>query len=136
MTENEFDVVIVGAGVSGLTAATLLSRAGLKVCVLEKHRILGGYLQGFERKGFIFDTAIHWLNQCGKDGSVTAVFKLLGDDFPRPIQMKKSFVTDVLRKHEVHPSHFISSNKISCFCERIASVCCVFHHLRCFSHFE
>ena len=104
MTENEFDVVIVGAGVSGLTAASLLSRAGLKVCVLEKHRILGGYLQGFERKGFIFDTAIHWLNQCGKDGSVTAVFKLLGDDFPRPIQMKN------IHRHYVEGYQYMLTN--------------------------
>lgn len=88
MTEKQFDVVIIGAGVSGLTAAALLSKAGLSVCVLERHRLIGGYLQGFERKGFVFDTAIHWLNQYGKNGSVTNVFKYLGDDFPRPIGMK------------------------------------------------
>ena len=88
MSEKSFDVIIIGAGVSGLTAAALLSKSGLKVCVLERHRLIGGYLQGFERKGFVFDTAIHWLNQYGKDGSVTNVFKYIGDDFPRPIGMK------------------------------------------------
>lgn len=88
MSDKHFDVVIIGAGVSGLTAAALLSKAGLSVCVLERHRLIGGYLQGFERKGFIFDTAIHWLNQYGKNGSVTNVFTYLGDDFPRPVGMK------------------------------------------------
>lgn len=88
MSDKEFDVVIIGAGVSGLTAAALLSKAGLKVCVLERHRIIGGYLQGFERKGFIFDTAIHWLNQFGKTGSVAHVFNYLGPDFPKPVEMK------------------------------------------------
>jgi prolycopene isomerase len=88
MSEKNFDVIIIGAGVSGLTAAALLSKSGLRVCVLERHRLIGGYLQGFERKGFIFDTAIHWLNQYGKDGSVTNVFKYIGEDFPRPIGMK------------------------------------------------
>ena len=88
MSEKHFDVIIIGAGVSGLTAAALLSKSGLSVCVLERHRLIGGYLQGFGRKGFTFDTAIHWLNQYGKNGSVTTVFEYLGDDYPRPVGMK------------------------------------------------
>jgi glycine/D-amino acid oxidase-like deaminating enzyme/nitrite reductase/ring-hydroxylating ferredoxin subunit len=36
------DVVIVGAGVTGLTAAYLLKKSGLKVAVLERHRVGGG----------------------------------------------------------------------------------------------
>ncbi|MFA7274753.1 MAG: NAD(P)/FAD-dependent oxidoreductase [Crocinitomicaceae bacterium] len=88
MIEKHFDVIIIGAGVSGLTAAALLTKSGLKVCVLERHYLIGGYLQGFDRKGFTFDTAIHWLNQCGENGTVTKVFEYLGDDFPKPITMK------------------------------------------------
>lgn len=87
MSEKHFDVIIIGAGISGLTAAALLSKAGKSVCVLERHRLIGGYLQGFERKGFIFDTAIHWLNQYAEEGSVTHVFAYLGNDYPRPLKM-------------------------------------------------
>jgi prolycopene isomerase len=77
-----YDVLIIGAGVGGLTAAALLSKAGLSVCVLEKEPRVGGYLAGFRRKHFIFDTAIHWLNQYGKDGIVNRLFNLLGKDHP------------------------------------------------------
>lgn len=80
----EYDVIIIGAGVAGLTTAALLSRAGLSVCVLEMAANAGGYLAGFRRKDFRFDTAIHWLNQCGPGGMVTRVFDLLGSDYPRP----------------------------------------------------
>lgn len=89
MSEESCDVVIIGAGISGLTAAALLSKAGLSVTVLERHYLIGGYLQGFERNEYIFDTAIHWLNQCGENGTVTRIFKHIGSDFPRPQLMNK-----------------------------------------------
>lgn len=80
-----YDVVIIGAGVGGLTAAALLSKAGLSVCVLEKEPHVGGYLAGFRRKDFIFDTAIHWLNQYGPTGVITRLFDALGSDHPRAV---------------------------------------------------
>ena len=85
--KKEYDVIIIGAGLSGLTNAALLSKAGLKCCVIEKEPVIGGYLQGFKRKDFIFDSAIHWLNQCGEDGMVTKIWKLIGNDYPKTVSM-------------------------------------------------
>lgn len=82
-----YDVVVIGAGVSGLTSAALLSRAGLSVGVFEMDSRPGGYLAGFRRKDFRFDSAIHWLNQCGPNGLVTRVFDFIGKDHPvAPLQ--------------------------------------------------
>src|SRR5579871_4227111 len=77
-----YDVIVIGAGVGGLTAAALLSRAGFSVCVLEKEPHAGGYLAGFRRKDFLFDTAIHWLNQCAPGKMVFKLFDILGKDYP------------------------------------------------------
>lgn len=88
--KSEYDVIIIGAGIGGLTAAALLSKAGLSVCVLEKEPRIGGYLAGFKRKGFVFDTAIHWLNQCGPEGVVTKLFDMLGTDHPRPVTLQRT----------------------------------------------
>ncbi len=77
------DVTVIGAGIAGLTAAALLSKAGLHVVVLEANSRPGGFLSGFERRGFTFDTAIQWLNQCKPGGIVYNVFSHLGDDFPK-----------------------------------------------------
>jgi len=96
-----YDVVIIGAGVSGLTSAALLSRAGLSVGVFEMDSRPGGYLAGFRRKDFRFDSAIHWLNQCGPRGLVTRVFDFIGDDHPvAEIQPNiKRYVGDAYNYH-------------------------------------
>ncbi len=90
MLQNKFndyyDVIVIGAGIGGLTAAALLSKAGLSVCVLEKEPHVGGYLAGFRRKQFIFDTAIHWLNQFGPGGILDKLFKAIGSDHPKAIE--------------------------------------------------
>ncbi|MCG3166611.1 MAG: hypothetical protein POELPBGB_02391 [Bacteroidia bacterium] len=84
-----YDIVVIGAGMGGLTAAALLSKTGFSVCVLEMADHPGGYLAGFRRKDFRFDTAIHWLNQCGPQGLVSKVFDILGTDYPRPVAQKR-----------------------------------------------
>ncbi len=84
-----YDIAVIGAGVGGLTAAALLSKAGFSVCVLEKEPHVGGYLAGFRRKDFIFDTAIHWLNQCKPDGLVSRIFDVLGTDHPNAVQQQR-----------------------------------------------
>ena len=84
-----YDVVIIGSGVGGLTAGALLSKAGMSVCVLEKEPHPGGYLAGFRRKDFRFDTAIHWLNQYNEQGMITRLFAALGNDFPRALQQDR-----------------------------------------------
>ncbi len=89
MVKSEYDVIIIGAGISGLSSAALLSKHGLSCLVLEKQPVIGGYLQGFKRGAFIFDTSIHWLNQCGPDGMVTRVFRLIGEDYPQVESMSK-----------------------------------------------
>lgn len=84
-----YDIVIIGAGMGGLTAAALLSKAGFSVCVLEKEPHAGGYLAGFRRKDFRFDTAIHWLNQCSPGGMAAKIFDIIGSDHPHAVPQKR-----------------------------------------------
>lgn len=82
--QNKYDVLIIGAGVSGLTLGAILAKLGQKCCIVEKEPQAGGYLAGYQRKGFNFDSAIHWLNQFGEDGIAHRCFSFIGDDYPRP----------------------------------------------------
>ena len=50
------DVIVIGSGIGGLTAAALLSRYGKKVLVCESHTIAGGAAHSFSRRSFKFDS--------------------------------------------------------------------------------
>ncbi|MEG2919048.1 MAG: FAD-dependent oxidoreductase [Clostridium sp.] len=59
-----YDVVIIGAGLAGLSAGLRLSNEGKKVAIIEKHFVAGGYATNFKRKDkdnnyYLFDTALH-----------------------------------------------------------------------------
>jgi prolycopene isomerase len=72
------DVVVVGAGLGGLTCALELARQGLKVCVLERHRVAGGYAHAFRRRGFHFDVSLHYVGGLDPGGMTHGVLESLG----------------------------------------------------------
>jgi len=51
---DRWDVIVVGAGIGGLTAAALLMKAGLRVLVLDRNPHPGGTAYVYQRKGFTF----------------------------------------------------------------------------------
>ena len=57
---DRYDVIVIGAGLGGLTAANVLGRAGYSVLLLEQHYKLGGLATWFKRPGgHIFDISLH-----------------------------------------------------------------------------
>ncbi|MDY6782894.1 MAG: NAD(P)/FAD-dependent oxidoreductase [Cyanobacteriota bacterium] len=54
--QDNLDVIVIGSGIGGLTAAALLARYGKRVAVCESHTIPGGAAHSFSRRGFHFDS--------------------------------------------------------------------------------
>ncbi len=50
-----YDVIIIGAGIGGLTTAALLQESGLKTLTIEQHSKPGGSCSNFKKKGYTFD---------------------------------------------------------------------------------
>ena len=61
MDSKNYDVVVIGAGLSGLSAATRLGMFGKKVLLLEKHYVVGGLNSFYAKKGKKFDVGLHAL---------------------------------------------------------------------------
>lgn len=57
---DEYDVIVIGSGLAGLTTANILGRHGHRVLLLEQHYKLGGLATWFRRPGgHIFDISLH-----------------------------------------------------------------------------
>ena len=77
MIREEYDVIVIGAGVGGLACASLLAKAGMRVLVVEQSSRPGGYVGSFKREGFTFDCAAHFVTGCHKDGVIGKLLREL-----------------------------------------------------------
>jgi len=79
----QWDAIVIGSGIGGLSAAAALARCEKRVLVLEQHFVLGGMTQTFERQGFRFATGLHYIGGVGPQadaaGSFGRLLAWLGD---------------------------------------------------------
>lgn len=67
-------VVIIGAGLGGLTCGYLLAKNGMRVTVLERESQVGGCLQTFRRGDVLFDTGFHYVGALKEGESLHTLF--------------------------------------------------------------
>ena len=88
-------IVVVGAGISGLTAGAYVLRNGHDLLVLEKTSEYGGLVNSFSHEGFLFDTGPRAV---GNAGILVPMLEDLGIDLP----MVKGEVSTGIKNHIVH----------------------------------
>lgn len=65
---GDYDTIVIGSGMGGMTCAALLSRLGHKVLVLEQHYTTGGYTHTFRRKDWTWDVGVHAVGEVTERG--------------------------------------------------------------------
>ena len=74
---KDYDVVVIGAGLGGLSSAAYLAKEGKKVLLLERHYVPGGYASSFLRGRFEFEISLHELSGLGDEANPGPLWKLL-----------------------------------------------------------
>lgn len=71
-------VVIIGAGLAGLSSAILLGRMGVRVNVVERSMVPGGLLRSYRRHGVDCPVGLHYFGPAGEGELLRQMFDLLG----------------------------------------------------------
>jgi len=76
--KDQYDVIIIGTGLGGLTAGAKLSREGYRVLSIEQHNIPGGCATTFQRKDYTVEVGLHELDGLDDKDVKRHIFKELG----------------------------------------------------------
>ena len=71
-------VIIIGGGISGLTAGIYAQQNGFDTEIYEKNAMMGGECTGWDRQGYHIDNCIHWLTGCREDDDLNKIWKNIG----------------------------------------------------------
>ncbi len=78
MEKDIYDVIIVGSGIGGLSAAVKASKEKAKTLILEAMPFTGGYINPYKVGNFSFDTGLHYMGELGENGLLTQRLQNLG----------------------------------------------------------
>jgi phytoene dehydrogenase-like protein len=98
VNQTTANIIIVGGGLAGLTAATMLARAGRSVILFEKAQQTGGRAVTQSRRGILFNLGAHALYQ---NGAAVRVLKELGIGFSGGVPGTSSY--NLLHNDELGP---------------------------------
>lgn len=81
---TDFDDIVIGTGMAGLTVGALLANAGRRVLMLEAHDTPGGYAHTFTVGRHRFCAQVHYIFNCGEGESIDAFLSKIGvrDEVP------------------------------------------------------
>lgn len=68
---GDYDAIVIGSGIGGMTAAACLAELGKKVVVFEQHYTAGGFTHSYARNGYEWDVGVHYIGDVGAPHTLT-----------------------------------------------------------------
>ena len=111
-TRNEWDVIVVGCGLAGMSAAATASQAGARVLVLEAHRP-GGRARTAERDGFTLNMGAHALYKAGPGSKVLRSLGITPVGAPPPLRRYRALTAGVQHVLPTGPGSLLRTRAVS-----------------------
>jgi phytoene dehydrogenase-like protein len=89
------DVIIIGAGIAGLSAGIYAQMNGYRARIYEMHNLPGGLMTAWKRKGYTIDGCIHWLTYSSPHYNGYAMWEEIG-----LVQGREMFDPEIFARHE------------------------------------
>jgi all-trans-retinol 13,14-reductase len=100
-----YDIIIIGAGLGGLTAGAKLAKQGKKILLIEQHDRPGGCATTFTRKDFTFEVGLHEMDGPGPRDLKVKIFRDLGLNEKVTLLDVPEFYRFVNERHDVVVPH-------------------------------
>lgn len=92
MREPHTTIIIIGAGIAGLSTGCYAQMNGYRTQIFEMHSKPGGLCTAWKRKGYTFDSCLHHLAGAGPTSSLHPIWQELGALQGREILYRESFL--------------------------------------------
>src|SRR5437588_2897516 len=97
----DFEVIVIGGGIGGLTTAALLAARGLNVCLFERQSRVGGCVANFEHLGYTFEPTAGLYSGWEPGGIYERVFSELPVKPPEVYRLSPAYVVRLPDRSEI-----------------------------------
>lgn len=122
---SQKNILIIGSGIGGLSAAIILAKLGFEVTVLEKNRQAGGLLRSYARDGIECEVGVHYLGSLDNGQVLRKFFDYLGVTESIPVTRMGQdgiidrYIFDASGRRQRQPAPFDVPQGLDAFAENL-----------------
>ncbi len=121
MSTDDTEVIIIGAGLGGLTSAILLGQMGIKATIIERSPVPGGLLRSYARQGVDCAVGLHYFGPAGEGELLRQMFDILG--VTDKLRLRRLGTQGVLERYIFDDAAFDLPSTLPAFKKTLLDLC-------------